>query len=74
MTTLLIGGSVVLASIAVVSQFVLSQKYRAGWLLSILFSTLALPYDLITHQYGFMATSVLGIFIAANGWRKWGRS
>jgi hypothetical protein len=71
--TLLTIGSIVLASIALASTFMISRKMKTGWLVSMIFNCAALPYDGITRQYGFIATGALAFVIAWVAFVRWGR-
>lgn len=67
-------GSAVIATVGLLATLLLSRKCRCGWLISILTSLLAVPYDLATRQYGFVATGIVGLAIAIRGYRTWGRT
>jgi hypothetical protein len=69
---LLFAGSFVLASLQLVSAFVISQRRRAGWVVSMLCCALAVPYDLLTHQPGFVVTCCVSFVIGFRAYRIWG--
>jgi hypothetical protein len=64
-------GSVVLASAGLASQGLLARKHRAGWVAGLVAQVLAVPYDLVTRQYGFVALSAVAMAICVRGWRNW---
>ena len=71
MHILLIGGSVILALIQLCSSWMLSQKKRLGWILSISANIFALPYDTLTTQYGFVIVSLINLIIGIRAWILW---
>jgi hypothetical protein len=64
-------GSVVLASVGLASQGLLARKHRAGWVAGLVAQVLAVPYDLVTRQFGFVALSAVAMGICVRGWRNW---
>lgn len=68
---LLLAGSVVIASLQLAGSYVISRKRAAGWVISMLTCTLAIPYDALTRQYGFIVTSVISFAIAVRAFRQW---
>lgn len=68
---ILLFGSVILACIQLASSWSLMHKWRVGWAFSITANLVAIPYDLITRQYGFVVVILINLCIAARGWRTW---
>lgn len=66
-------GSILLACIQLASTYLLTRKNRRGWLLSITANIVALPYDTITGQYGFLPVCGLNLAMACRAWIAWGR-
>jgi len=70
-TTLLIAGSVLLASVQLASTFLLTRKNRAGWIASMAACAIGLGYDIVTYQYGFLPVCVLNFILAVRAWFAW---
>ena len=71
MTDLLIFGSVILAGTQAFSQLVIARKHRWGWYLALLASLLAVPYEIITRQYGFLVSCASGCIISLHALHVW---
>lgn len=71
---LLTAGSAVLASAQLITMWLLARKHRGGWLASITASVAAVPYDILTGQYGFLVVDALYLAMAWRAWRSWGRA
>jgi hypothetical protein len=70
---LLVAGSVVLASMQLVSNWLLKNRRRAGWALTLAMNGAGLPYDWLTAQYGYLGLTALNVPVAVRAWREWGR-
>jgi hypothetical protein len=71
--TLLVAGSVLLAALQLVYNWLLKGRRRAGWALVFFVNIIGLPYDWLTAQYGYLALTVLNFPIAVRAWIEWGR-
>lgn len=65
------GGSVVLAAAQLGTMLLLARKRRSGWLVSITASLVAVPYDILTGQYGFIAVDAVCLWTAVRAWFAW---
>ena len=68
---MLIGGSIALAVGTFVSMFWLGRQYRIGWLIGLATQAVAIPYDVITNQYGMLALAVALSVIYTRSWYRW---
>lgn len=66
---MLTAGSAVLASLALLSMWLISRRRASGWAVAIAGQFLWLPYDVITRQFGFIAITVASVPVYVNGWR-----
>lgn len=64
-------GSIVLASLQLISQVFLSHKNRWGWTIAMTACVIAVPYEYITHQYGFLVVCFVNFVIAWRAYRRW---
>jgi hypothetical protein len=71
--TLLVAGSVLLASLQLVYNWLLKDHRRAGWALVVFVNVIGLPYDWFTAQYGYLALTALNLPVAVRAWREWGQ-
>ena len=68
---MLLYGSIALAALWLIIQWLLANKKRSGWLVSFAANTVAIPYDFLTHQYGFVVVELFAYVLIVNGWRRW---
>ena len=70
---LLTAGSLVLALVNLTVMWLLSRKKPAGWLVAIAVQVLWIPYDLWSHQAGFLLITAACMPVYVRGWRDWRR-
>ena len=68
---ILIVGSVILAALCLWEMWLIARKRVLGWQLSVWTGLLNLAYDTYTHQYGWIVSSVVSMWIAWRAWRDW---
>ena len=68
---ILLLGSCVLAAICLLNTWLVARKRVAGWIINFFSAWLNLGYDLYTHQYGWCASTLVGMWIAWRAWRSW---
>lgn len=71
MHALLFDGSIVFAVLFIVQTWLLAKKHRSGWALSIFNLLLAVPYDILTSQPGYVLSSLISLVISMQAWRRW---
>lgn len=65
-------GSIVLAAMQLLSNWLLKNRNRAGWALTVTMNVIGLPYDWFTSQYGYIALTALNLPVAVKAWLDWG--
>lgn len=66
---LYIAGSVLLSVLNVVGMWLLAGRHRGAWLFLIILQALWVPYDVVTHQYGFLLPGLATGWVCWRGWR-----
>lgn len=68
---ILVAGSALIAAFQLTAAAIIARKNATGWIISMTTCILAVPYDAVTAQYGFIVTSAVSFAIAARAWRTW---
>lgn len=63
-------GSAVLAVLLLSGTAMISHGVRFGWLYLCGMQVPAGAYDVVTHQYGFIAVSFVGGWLYWQGWKR----
>ena len=70
---MLLAGSTFLAALTLLSMWLIGRKHPAGWLVAIAGQVLWVPYDLATHQLGFLLITAASVPVYVRGWRNFRR-
>jgi membrane protein implicated in regulation of membrane protease activity len=65
----LVFGSIAIAATLLAGTAMISHGVRFGWLYLCAMQVPAGAYDVVTHQYGFVAVSFVGGWLYWRGWR-----
>jgi 4-hydroxybenzoate polyprenyltransferase len=68
---LLIDGSVLFSALCILQMWLLSKKRRSGWALGILILVLAIPFDYMTDQYGYIVSALVSLVISWRAYVGW---
>lgn len=63
-------GSVILATMMLVGTAAIVHGQRNGWLYLCLMQLPATVYDVLTRQWGFILTGLVGAVLYWRGWRR----
>ena len=66
--------STALASLWLVQTWLLGRKHLAGWIISMSSCCLTIPYDVVTHQFGYCVSAALGAVMSVKAYRAWRRN
>jgi len=68
----LVYGSVLLAAMQLLSNWLLKGRRRAGWAIVAALTVIGLWYDWRTAQYGYIGLAFFNIPVAYLAWKEWG--
>jgi hypothetical protein len=72
MSGIYLAGSGALTVMQLGSQAMVARRNRWGWPLRIVSNLAAIPYNIVTGQFFFVAAALAGIYVAARAFRAWG--
>ncbi len=61
----------VLTCVVGVSQWLLGEKERVGWVLIFITSLSGIGYNIVTGQYGFIPTCIFQMVLAVKYFHSW---
>jgi hypothetical protein len=67
---MLAAGSTVLAAVTLLSMWLIGRRLAVGWLVAIGAQFLWVPYDLWSHQPGFLLITLASVPVYMRGWRN----
>lgn len=71
MKELLLDGSIVFALLMMIQTWLLARKMRSGWALGVVILLLAIPYDLMTSQPGYVVSGLVSLVISYQAFARW---